>query len=164
MQRLTKYEMLTLISSALLLLVALVGYFTNVPWLLDIPVLLLIFLIIPSIVMVIVRLDRVMSGQKRAREEIYQVLYTLHGNDKLTESQAGKTRDLIRRNHKALLKGIEQGGVQEAVKERNDQGIEGDDIARIEENERLRYNKLIGLLDAQWTLLDSLRQSNEREN
>ena len=106
MRRLTKYEGLVLLGAAFIALTAVIGFVANMPSIFDLSLVLLLLLVLLGVMLAIVRTERLLTGQKRAREEIYQVLYSLHGNDKWTETQARKTRDLLRDNHQALLSEI----------------------------------------------------------
>src|SRR5690625_5004029 len=159
MRRLTRYEILVLLGAVLLTLTAFVGCLASIPWVFDFSLMVLLLLVVVGVMFAIIRIDRLLTGQKRTREEIYQVLYSLHRIDKWTETHARKTRDLLRENHQALLdeiKGVTNDSSDEST---------GDDLALLdsltplEEAERLRFNKIIGILDAQWALLEDLRQS-----
>lgn len=106
MWRLTKYERLMLLGAALMAITAVIGFVSNMPSMFGLSLIVLILLVLVVMMLAIVRIDRMLTGQKRTREEIYRVLYSLHGNDKWTETQARKTRDLVRDNHQVLLSEI----------------------------------------------------------
>ncbi|MGO1942111.1 MAG: hypothetical protein ACTH05_08135 [Yaniella sp.] len=157
MTRLSNYEKIVLVLSAMVTVAGLVGVSLGVPWVSFGAILLLGFLLVIVAVLVILRLERIATQQKRSREEIYQVLYSIHGNDQLTEHQARKTRDHILRHsettRQTLARDIKARTNKDLVETKSSAHNPGMDFAHeLAEDQRLRFNKLVAILDAHWDL------------
>lgn len=162
MKRLSNYEKTVLALSVIVTAGGLAGILVWTPRVVFSAFLILIFLLGVLVALCLLRLERAATQQKRTREEIYQVLYTLHGNDQLTEHQARKTRDHVLRQHDVLREELVR--MRNTAKNKSSQDFESSAdalgtgaIRELAEDQRLRFNNLVSILDTHWEVMDEQR-------
>lgn len=165
MKRLSNYEKVVFVLSIIVAMAGLVGIVINSPRVIFSAVLILVFLLIVAVVLSLLRLERSAAQQKRTREEVYQVLYTLQGSDQLTEHQARKTRDHVLRQHEALheeLIRITKTNAKQNPKdvEKSADSAGNEAISELAEEQRLRFNNLVAILDSHWEVLEEDRSDS----
>lgn len=165
MQRLSKYEKLSLVITILVLSLGILGLFIAQSAIVYLALMLLLVVIVVNISLVILRLERIARQLRKARQEIYQVLYWLNGTDKRTEHQGRKTRDLLRENVKQVSKLIKSSSPSQisgaSIPKSNRSSAEMKAINSLIEAERLRFNRLTAILDTQWEVLQEISQDTD---
>lgn len=167
MQQLSKKILMLPVIAVAVMISSLVGALANsaIWWAVSLSSLTL--LLTTSVILLSRQLDRIANQQKRTRQEIYSVLYSLHGTEKrLLVNLEETTQNLSDR-----CRSLEHGNRMEARKTRqhflrNTKSIISDYTADLSskiqrsnrkidgsiENQRLQSNRLIAILDAHWEL------------
>lgn len=148
MKRLSKNEVLTVIVALITLILGVVGTIAGSELIFRLSLLFLVSSSALFLLLLALRLERVASQQKLVRREIYQVLYWLHGSDKLTQEEAEHTRAFLdNRLKKMNSSSAAASELVNVIKTGNKKA----DAAF--ESQRLQFNRLFAVLDAHWDLL-----------
>lgn len=151
MKRLSNNERLSFILALVIVVAGVIGAAIGIDLLYRICILCLGGLVFFYLSLIIFRLERTTSQQKKTRREIYQVLYSLHGTEKLTVQQLEETRALsveeavkTRRYLLRNLKGESNESTEKLLQRTNKK------IDAAAEAQRLQANRMFSVLDAHW--------------
>lgn len=148
MKRLSKNEILTAIVALVTLIFGVVGAIVGSELIFRLCLLVLVSLAALFLVLLALRLERVASQQKLVRREIYQVLYWLHGSDKLTQEEAELTREYLDNRVKKMNSSSAAAPELASVVKTGNKKAEA-----AFEAQRLQFNRLFAVLDAHWDLM-----------
>jgi|SRR5690625_1237329 hypothetical protein len=147
MRRLSKYELLVLSLMLVGLVAGFVGLMLDYNTLFRSSLLFLFAITFVFAVLIVFRLDRAANQQIRTRQQIYQVLYWLHGSDKLTTREAEQTRHDLREALLGTRGGYPSDVVKQFMRRTNRTADE------LFETQRLQFDRLHAVLEAHWEVL-----------
>ena len=165
MKKLTNKEVLTLALALVSLLASVVAAILQIDSLYRVSLLTFFGILVACVALILVRLDKISRQQTASRREVYQVLYSLHGTEKLLLEQSEELQKMQAEQNESLRKfspekiekslqrgmGSSTGNASENVKkllQRNNNKIDN-----AVEAQRIQMNRLFAVLDAHWDKL-----------
>lgn len=165
MKKLTKKEVLTLALALVSLLASVVAAILQIDLLYQVSLSIFFGLLVACVTLILVRLDKITRQQTATRREVYQVLYSLHGTEKLLLEQSEELQKMQAEQNESLRKfspekiekslqrgmGSSTGTAAENVKKLLQRNYNKIDNAV--EAQRIQMNRLFAVLDAHWDKL-----------